>query len=98
MVNSLGEYNIAQSSSADINNIKWSQKKSRDINILKKKKTRKISPTNIIYISKIKVRQAVKIFKVEGNDKSQKKKMGKKFQNSSASICKIKQGFRRSGR
>jgi len=64
----------------------------------KRKKTRKISPTNIIYIGKIKVRQAVKIFKVEGNDKSQKKKMGKKFQNSSASICKIKQGFRRSGR
>jgi len=98
MVNSLGEHNIAQSSSADINNIKWSQKKSRDINILKKKKTRKISPTNIIYTSKIKVRQAVKIFKVEGNDKSQKKNTGEKFQNSSVTICKIKQGFTRPGR
>ncbi len=98
MVNSLGEYNIAQSSSADINNIKWTQRNSRDVDKPKKKKTRKISPTNIIYTSKIKVRQAVKIFKVEGNDKSQKKKMGKKFQNSSASICKIKQGFSRSGR
>ena len=98
MVNSLAEYNIAQSSSADINNIKWTQRNSRDADKPKKKKTRKISPTNIIYTSEIKVGQAVKIFKVEGNVKSQKKKMGKKFQNSSASICKIKQGFSRSGR
>ncbi len=98
MVNSLGEYNIAQSTSADMNNINWTQRNSRDVDKPKKKKTRKISPTNIIYTTKIKVRQAVKIFKVEGNNKSQKKKMGKKFQNSSASICKIKQGFRRSGR
>jgi len=98
MVNSLGEYNISQSSSADINNIKWSQKKSRDIDIPKKRKTRKISSTNIIYTSKIKVKQAVKIFKVKENDKSKKKNTGKKFQNSSVTICKIKQGFTRHGR
>lgn len=98
MINSLGEYNIAQSSSADINNIKWSQKKSRDTDIQKKKKSKKISPTNIIYTSKIKVMQTVKIFKMKGNDKSKKKNAGRKFQNSSASICKIKQGFRRPGR
>ncbi len=98
MVNSLGEYNISQSSSADINNIKWSQKKSRDIDIPKKRKTRKISSTNIIYTSKIKVKQAVKIFKVKENDKSKKKNTGEKFQNSSVTICKIKQGFTRPGR
>ena len=98
MTNSLGEHNIAQSSSADINNIKWSQKKSRDVDIQKKRKRKKISPTNIIYTNEIKVRQTVKIFKVEGNDKLKNKNAGKKFQNSSASICKIKQGFRRPGR
>ena len=98
MVNSLGEHNISQSSSADINNIKWSQKKLRDIDIPKKRKTRKISSTNIIYTSKIKVKQAVKIFKVKENDKSKKKNTGGKFQNSSVTICKIKQGFTRPGR
>jgi len=98
MVNSLGEHNISQSSSADINNIKWSPKKSRDIDIPKKRKTRKISSTNIIYTSKIKVKQAVKIFKVKENDKSKKKNTGEKFQNSSVTICKIKQGFTRPGR
>ena len=98
MVNSLGEYNISRSSSADINNIKWSQKKSRDTDIPKKRKTRKISSTNIIYTSKIKVKQAVKIFKVKENNKSKKKNTGGKFQNSSVTICKIKPGFLRKGR
>jgi len=98
MVNSLGEHNISLSSSADINNIKWSLKKSRDIDIPKKRKTRKISSTNIIYTNKIKVKQAVKIFKVKENDKSKKNDTYEKFQNSSVTICKIEQGFSRKGR
>jgi len=98
MVKSLGEFNISLSSSADIHNITWSQRKSRDIDIPKKRKTRKISPTNIIYTTKIKIKEAVKIFIVKENDKSKKKNTYEKFQNASVTICKIKQGFSRKGR
>ncbi len=98
MVNSLGEYNISQSSSADINNIKWSQKKLRDIDIPKKRKTRKISSTNISYTNEIKVKEAAKIFKIKENDKPKKNIVGEKFQNASVTICKIEQGFSRKGR
>ena len=68
MVKSLGEFNISQSSSADIHNITWSQRNPRDTDIPKKRKTRKISPTNIIYTTKIKIKQAVKIFKIKENN------------------------------
>ena len=98
MVKSLAEYNISQSSSADIHNITWSQRNPRDIDIPKKRKTRKISPTNIIYTTKIKIKQAVKIFKIKENYKSKKKNIYEKFQNASATICKIEQGFKRKGR
>ena len=98
MVKSLGEFNISQSSSADIHNITWSQRNPRDIDIPKKRKTRKISPTNIIYTTKIKIKQAVKIFKIKENYKSKKKNIYEKFQNASATICKIEQGFKRKGR
>ena len=98
MLKSLAEFNISLSSSADINNIKWSKRNPRDTDIPKKRKTRKISPTNIIYTTKIKIKEAVKIFIVKENNKSKKKNTGKKFQNSSVTICKIKQGFTRPGR
>ncbi len=98
MVKSLGEFNISQSSSADIHNITWSQRNPRDIDITKKRKTRKISPTNIIYTSEIKIKEAAKIFTVKENDKPKKKNVGEKFQNASATICKIEQGFSRKGR
>ena len=98
MVKSLGEFNISQSSSADIHNITWSQRNPRDMDIPKKRKTRKISPTNIIYTTKIKIKQAVKIFKIKENDKPKKKNTYEKFQNASATICKIEQGFKRKGR
>mgnify|MGYP000052938951 FL=1 len=98
MVKSLGEFNISQSSSADIHNITWSQRNPRDMDIPKKRKTRKISPTNIIYTTKIKIKQAVKIFKIKENYKSKKKNIYEKFQNASATICKIEQGFKRKGR
>jgi len=98
MLKSLAEYNISKSSSADINNIKWSQRNPRDIDIPKKRKTRKISPTNIIYTTKIKIKQAVKIFKIKENNKSKKKNTFEKFQNASVTISKIKQAFKRKGR
>ena len=98
MVISLVEFNISQSSSVDIHNITWTQRNPRDIDIPKKRKTRKISPTNIIYTTKIKVKQAAKIFKVKENDKPKKKNVGEKFQNASVTICKIEQGFTRKGR
>ena len=98
MPKSLGEYVISQSSSADINNIKWSPKKSRDTDIPKKRKKRKISSTNIIYTDKIKVKEAAKIFKVKENDKPKKNNTHEKFQNSSVTVCKIEEGFSRKGR
>jgi len=98
MFKSLAEFNIAQSSSADINNITWTKRNPRDLDIPKKRKTRKISPTNIIYTTKIKIKQAAKIFKLEKNDKPKKKSMYEKFQNASKTICKIEQGFKRKGR
>ena len=98
MVKSLGEFNISQSSSVDIHNITWSQRNPRDTDIPKKRKTRKISPTNIIYTTKIKIKEAVKIFIVKENDKPKKKNVGERFQNASVTICKIEKGFSRKGR
>ena len=62
MLKSLMDYNIEQSSSADIKNIKWTHKNPKD------------------------------------TEKSKKKNADKRHQNSSASNCKIKQGFSRPGR
>lgn len=107
MRKSLGDYKIEQSSSSDIKNIKWTQKNPVDTDKVKNKKktSQNTSPTNIIYAQKTKkVPPGVeKVFKIEEVDstenlKNSKKKVDKKFQNSSASNCKIKQGFRRPGR
>ena len=98
MGNSLGDFNILQSSSVDMKNIKWTKKNFKDTDKPKKKNKRKIPSTNIIYTTKIKVRKTVKIFKINEKNKSTKKKTDKKFQSSSASTCKIKPGFRRPGR
>jgi len=98
MLKSLAEYNISESSSADIHNITWSKRNPRDPDILKKRKTRKISPTNIIYTTTIKIKQIVKIFIVKENYKSKKTNIYERFQNASATICKIEQGFKRKGR
>lgn len=98
MGKSLGDYNIEQSSSADIKNIKWTQKNPK--NTLKKKKVNKrnTSASNIIYTQKTKIVVEKEVFKVTDTDKSKKKKTDKQFQSSSASNCKIKQGFSRPGR
>jgi hypothetical protein len=107
MGKSLGDYNIEKSSSSDIKNIKWTQKNPVDAEKSKNKKktTKKTSPLNIIYTQNTKkVKHPVeKIFKVKEvinteKSKNKKKKQDKKFQNSSASNCKIEQGFTRSGR
>ena len=47
MGKSLMDYNIEQSSSADIKNIKWTQKNPTDPDKPKKKKKKQTSPTNI---------------------------------------------------
>jgi hypothetical protein len=106
MGKSLGDYRIEISSSSDSNNIQWSKKNSFDVNDSKKKKTGKksnISPTNILQNNKSKKDQPVieKVFKIEDvddTDKSKKKNTDNKFQNSSASNCNIKQGFKRPAR
>ena len=106
MGKSLGDYRIETSSSSDSKNIRWSKKNQFDVNDPKKKKTGKkfnISPTNILQTSKSKKDQPIieKVFKIEDvNDvnKSKKKNADKKFQNSSASNCNIKQSFKRPAR
>ena len=107
MGKSLGDYAIEQSSSSDIKNIKWTQKNLPDLDKSKNKKkiVKRISPSNIIYTSRInKIKSpAEKVFKIDeiidaNKSKNKKKKTDKRFQNSSASNCKIKQGFRRPGR
>jgi hypothetical protein len=104
MGNSLGSYKIAQSSSSDLKNIKWTQKKSTDNNKSKnKKKTkRKTSPLNIIYDNKSKTAKPLveKVHKINliNKEKPQNKKEDKKFRTSSASNCIIQQGFTRPAR
>ncbi len=104
MGNSLADYKIEQSSSSDINNIKWTQKNPVEPDKHKKKKnTRNTSPLNIIYTSKTKkIKPSMKkLIKIEENvstNSKNKKKTGKRFQNSSASNCIIKPGFTRHGR
>ena len=104
MGNSLADYKIEKSSSSDINNIKWTQKNPVEPDKPKKKKTtRNISPLNIIYTSKTKkikpsIKKLIKIEEIVSTNSKNKKKIGKKFQNSSASNCIIKPGFTRPAR
>lgn len=100
MVKSLGDYNKEQSSSSNVNNIKWTKKNPSSEEKLKKKRKERISPTNIIPSKNRKVKKTTaKVFKIEENtEKSSNNAIGKKFQKSSVSNCKIKPGFRRPGR
>ena len=105
MGKSLGDYNIEKSSSSDIKNIKWTQKNPVEPGKPKNKKktTRNTSPLNIIYSSNSKkakpsMKKLVKIEESISTNSKNKKKTGKRFQNSSASNCTIKPGFTRSGR
>jgi hypothetical protein len=102
MVKSLGDYNIEQSSSTDVNNIKWS-KKIQTENKPKTKKKKSIPSTNIIPNQKTKKDKITleRIFKIEHKTNSEKpknEKIDKKSQKSSASNCKIEPSFKRRGR
>ncbi|MGD8708292.1 MAG: hypothetical protein PVI88_06375 [Nitrosopumilaceae archaeon] len=102
MGNSLGDYNIARSSSNNIKNIKSSQRKPTDPDKPKNKKKKNTSPTNIIYSSKPSIKSdAKKMFKIKINDTVKSKnneETRKKFLNSSSSNYIIKPGFKRPGR
>ena len=99
MGKSLGDYNIAQSSSSDIKNIQWSQKNPANPEKPKKKKSKNFPSTNIIHTSKSEEHPTTeKTFKVEDSPKSKKEKLDKKSQNASLSNCNIEQGYRRPGR
>ncbi|RMW40129.1 MAG: hypothetical protein EA446_00025 [Nitrosopumilus sp.] len=100
MGKSLMDYNIEQSSSTDIKNIKWTKKNTADPNKPKKKKKKQISPTNIILTKPAKTQSDTeKVFKIEENtNKSKKKKTASKAQNSSLDNCKIEQGYKRRAR
>ena len=96
---SLVDFNIAQSSSSNMSNIKWT-KKSPTGKKPKSKKKAKISPSNIIYTEADVDLSVKKVFIVTDSDKpkNKMKKISKKVQKASASNCNIKQGFKRPGR
>ena len=106
MTKSLGDYNIERSSSSDVQNIAWTQKVPADTSDKPKKlnsnKTSKnTSATNIIFTDDTVKTPAKKIFVIEevvANAKSKKDTLDRKFENSSASNCNIKQGFKRPSR
>ena len=105
MAKSLGDYNIERSSSSDVGNITWTQKTSIDDDKPKKKNPNKISQnipaTNIIFTETPVKSPAKKIFIIEevmDTSTSKMKHLDRKFENSSASNCNIKQGFKRPSR
>ena len=79
MRKTLGDYNIEKSSSSDLNNISWSQKKLNEDKKPRKKKIVKEgqmpSGTNIIYkkIQDIEI-PTKKLFKIDNEQKGEKSK------------------------
>jgi hypothetical protein len=104
MTKSLGDYNIERSSSFDTKNISWSKKTPTDTEQQKKKKpgrTKNTSATNIIYTdaeSEPSVEKTFIIEKIIDTDKSKNKNLDRRFENTSASIGNIQQGFKRPAR
>jgi hypothetical protein len=105
MTKSLGDYNIERSSSSDVENITWTQKTPTDADKPKKKNLNKTShntrATNIIFTEapvKIPAKKVFIIEEVMDTTTSKKKHLDRKFENSSASNCNIKQGFKRPSR
>jgi len=97
---SFGEYTIAKSSSADINNIKWTKKNQENSEKPKKskEKTRKISASNIIYTD-IETPTLERIFKIQTEQIESKKNNGeKKINTASTSSSNIQYSFSRRGR
>ena len=105
MTKSLGDYNIERSSSSDVRNITWTQKTPTDADKPKKKNLNKtsqnISATNIIFTEdpvKVPAKKVFIIEEVMNTSTSKKKHLDRKFENSSASNCNIKQGYTRPSR
>jgi hypothetical protein len=105
MTKSLGDYNIERSSSSDVENITWTQKTPTDADKPKKKNLNKTSQniraTNIIFTEapvKVPAKKVFIIEEVMDTTTSKKKHLDRKFENSSASNCNIKQGFERPAR
>jgi len=103
MIKSLGEYNKKRSSSADVNNITWTQKNPTDPDKPRNKNKKKISPLNILpstnSISTSRILE--KIYKIElvsNANKSKTELYDRRFENSSASNCLIGPGFKRPAR
>lgn len=102
MVKSLGDYNKEKSSSSDVNNITWTQKKPTDTEKPRNKNKKKISPTNIIYSKNNKPLKVIeKIYKIEVVSSEEKTKndiSDRMFEKSSMDNSKIKPSFKRPAR
>ena len=98
MRKTLGDYNIEKSSSTNVNNISWSQKKQKNADRPRKENNVKtnltISGTNIIY-KKDEGQETItkKIFKIENEENSEKskEKIGKRYENTSSVLGKVKE-------
>ena len=98
MRKTLGDYNIEKSSSTNVNNINWSQKKLNDDKKPKKKKIVKEgqipSGTNIIYKKNDdKEVPTKKLFKIDNEQKGEKSKeeIGKRHENVASSLGQVKE-------
>jgi|TARA_B110000438_G_C15472663_1_gene503828 hypothetical protein len=98
MRKTLGDYNIEKSSSTDVNNINWSQKKQKNEDRPRKEKNVKTnltaSGTNIIYKKEEdEETSSKKIFKIENEEKPEKskEKTGKRHENTSSSLGQVKE-------
>ena len=106
MRKTLGNYNIEKSSSSDLNNINWSQKKQKEENKPKKKKIIKKSQiptgTNIIYKKNNEEEvETKKTFKITNEQDSEKNKeiAGKRHENVASSLGQVKErSYKRPGR
>ena len=98
MRKTLGDYNIEKSSSTDVNNINWSQKKLNDDKKPRKKKIVKESQipsgTNIVYKkNEEKEIPTKKLFKIDNEQKGEKSKeeIGKRHENVASSLGQVKE-------
>ena len=106
MRKTLGDYNIEKSSSTDVNNINWSQKKVNDGKKPKKKKILKTnqipSGTNIIYKNENKkIVNSKKIIKINNEQNLQKSKENivKRIESKDSSLGQVKErSYKRPGR
>ena len=105
MRKTLGDYNIEKSSSTDLNNISWSQKKQKNEDKPRKKENLKtnltVSGTNIIYKKGEEEIISNKIFKIEIDEDTEKskEKIGKRHENTSSLLGQVKEkSYKRPGR